>query len=146
MGRDEEEILEVRGWTTEPGESRTSSSGVGDILTVSLSYLVQYSQFIDAVRIKDGAMVALKKVVVAKFPEEIAISQYFTQEPLAAEKDNHCVPVIEVLNLPDGETALLVLPLLRAFDSPPFVTIGEVLDFCGQICEVLVLPLSEEFL
>ena len=84
-------------------------------------------------------MVALKKVIIARFPDEVSISQFFSEESLATKKENHCVPVLDVLYLPDGETVLLVLPLLRAFDNPPFGTFGEVMDFCGQVCEVLIM-------
>ncbi|KAF7797599.1 hypothetical protein EIP86_008799 [Pleurotus ostreatoroseus] len=97
----------------------------------SVSYYV-YSQFIDAVRMRDERIVALKKVIIARFPDEVSISQFFSEESLATKRENHCVPVLDVLYLPDGETVLLVLPLLRAFDNPPFGTLGEVLDFCGQ--------------
>ena len=84
-------------------------------------------------------MAALKKVIIARFPDEVSISRFFSEGSLATEKQNHCVPLLDALFLPDGETVLLVLPLLRAFDSPPFGTFGEALDFCSQVCEVLIM-------
>ncbi len=50
---------------------------------------------------------------------------------------NHSNALIEVLTLPgDEEVKILVMPLLRRFDDPPFDTIGEVVEFLRQIFEV----------
>lgn len=47
--------------------------------------------------------------------------------------DNPSPPLYAVLSVPDDESLqILVMPFLRRFDSPPFETIGEVMEFCRQ--------------
>lgn len=68
---------------------------------------------------------------------EAKIGQYFSSQDLRADSRNHCTPVLDVLDAPDDEShQIIVAPLLRPYDDPPFETIGEVLDFVGQILEV----------
>ncbi|KAJ7181370.1 hypothetical protein C8R43DRAFT_1229294 [Mycena crocata] len=69
---------------------------------------------------------------------EIEIIQKFSAEPLASDPSNHCLPLVEVLKVPDAENVdLMVTPLLFDWKSPPFATIGEALDFISQIFEGL---------
>ena len=91
----------------------------------------------DAVRILDDELVFFKRISLETHPYELEISTMFSTEPLKSHPRNHCVPVLEVLELPDvrGEY-ILVLPLLRDFDDPFFGTIGEVIECIRQICEV----------
>ncbi|KAJ3556602.1 hypothetical protein NM688_g1935 [Phlebia brevispora] len=96
-----------------------------------------YAQFIDATKVSDGTVVALKKLFSDRSPREVEITKYFSTAPRDSDARNHCVPLLETLYLPDGVTILLVLPLLRAFNDPPFLSVGEVLEFCRQICEGL---------
>ncbi|KAK7020861.1 hypothetical protein R3P38DRAFT_2630078, partial [Favolaschia claudopus] len=85
---------------------------------------------IDAVRTSDGTAVALKRTVTVR---ETEVMQLLNTEPLASSPDNPCVPLYEVLNPPDApDRSILVMPFLRQFDSPPFRTIGEVMEFCRQ--------------
>lgn len=50
---------------------------------------------------------------------------------------NHCVPLYEVLHVPgDPNSRLLVTPMLRAMNDPPFDTVGEIVDCIRQIFEV----------
>jgi hypothetical protein len=56
---------------------------------------------------------------------------------MASDPRNHCVPIYEVLQLPDDEDKLiLVMPLLKEYDIPRFDTIGEVVEFFQQLFEV----------
>jgi hypothetical protein len=83
----------------------------------------------DATRISDGAYVTLKSIKPSIHPYEAEIGTYLSSEPLASDPKNHCVPIYEVLEVPDVEdTILLVMPLLR--------TVGESVDFFQQIFEV----------
>ncbi|KAJ7081129.1 kinase-like domain-containing protein [Mycena belliarum] len=90
----------------------------------------------DARRIKDGMDVCLKSIDVTRHEFEREIGLYFSSEPLAADPRNHCVPILDTLQVPDEEnTILIVMPLLREYSNPPFDTFGEVVDFFGQVFE-----------
>jgi hypothetical protein len=100
--------------------------------------LFQLSRTIlDATRISDGTFVSLKSLSKSVHPYEADISTYLTSGPLASDPANRCVPIIEVLNVPDVEDRIiLVMPLLRRYDKPKFQTIGEAVDFFTQTFEV----------
>ena len=70
-------------------------------------------------------------------PYEEDISKYLCSEPLASDPRNHCVPVLDTLYPPtDDDLVIIVLPLLRRFDSPRFDTFGEAIDCFKQLLEV----------
>ncbi|KAJ6507312.1 kinase-like domain-containing protein, partial [Mycena vitilis] len=113
--------------------------------------LSTYGWALDAVRIRDNADVVLKRLLRASYVtredgsidptakyEEVEIGTFFSSSPLAEDPRNHCVPILEVLDVPDMEDCwIIAMPLLRIFDSPRFDTIGEAVDFFGQIFEGL---------
>ncbi|KAF9480297.1 hypothetical protein BDN70DRAFT_905842 [Pholiota conissans] len=87
---------------------------------------------IDATRVKDGVVVILKKIhkLGNSYDQEAEISLYLSSSKLAGNSGNHCVPIYEMLEIPDdNNSAILVMPLLRHFSSPRFDTIGECMDF-----------------
>ncbi|KAJ7601848.1 hypothetical protein DFH06DRAFT_1311739 [Mycena polygramma] len=91
------------------------------------------SWVMDAARVSDGVTVALKRVPKASASGEENIMRLLNSEPLVSHPDNPCPPLYQVLDVLDEEDVkILVLPYLRRFDSPPFETIGEVMDFCRQ--------------
>jgi hypothetical protein len=91
----------------------------------------------DAVRIKDGAFVMLKQVSPTYHPNEVEIGQYLDGDALRQEASNHTVPLLDVLQVPnDDAVVLLVMPMLRKFDDPPFGTLGEVVECVKQAFEV----------
>src|SRR5712664_2669344 len=93
--------------------------------------------FCDATRISDGAHVLLKVVRPSLHPHEAEISAFVSSKDLVSDPRNHCVPLYEVLTVPDEEdNILLVLPLLREWDKPNFETVGEGVEFFRQIIEV----------
>ncbi|KAL0952414.1 hypothetical protein HGRIS_006688 [Hohenbuehelia grisea] len=95
-------------------------------------------KIVDAQRTKDGAIVMLKRFKKSIHPYEVEIGQYFSSEALASDPQNHCVPIFEVLQVPDDDDeVILVMPQLREFDDPRFDTIGEIVDFFSQIFEGL---------
>lgn len=50
---------------------------------------------------------------------------------------NHCVPVYDVLSVPDEEDrVIIVMPLLQEYLRPPFGTIGEAVECFRQLFEV----------
>ena len=88
----------------------------------------------DATRWRDGRQVMLKKVSAG---EELEIGRRFSFTPLSQEPGNRCVPLIEILELPNAvDQKLIAMPLLRSFNNPRFQTFGEFVAFFTQICEV----------
>ncbi|KDQ55733.1 hypothetical protein JAAARDRAFT_133274 [Jaapia argillacea MUCL 33604] len=98
-----------------------------------------FPPFIDATRISDGALVALKKVSKPEHPHEADIARLLSSEPLASDSRNHSVPVYEILHVPDDDEDLdvIVMPFLRAYNDPHFDTFGEVVAFFHQVFEGL---------
>lgn len=93
---------------------------------------------VDATRISDGALVALKRVPRANSPDEGAIGLLFSSEPMKSDAQNHCVPIYEVMEVPDSaDFEVVVMPFLRLWYNPPFDTIGEVVAFLQQVIEGL---------
>jgi len=89
----------------------------------------------DATRISDGKPVMLKRLLAKEGPYEHDINKLFSTEPLASNPKNHCVQLLDVIELP-GDPPILVHPLLRPFYDPPLQTYGEFVTFFAQICEV----------
>ncbi|KAJ7165546.1 kinase-like domain-containing protein [Mycena crocata] len=92
----------------------------------------------DATRVSDGTFVTLKQIRPSKHPKEVKICTMFSTEPLMSDSRNHCVPLYEVLNVPDDDDMLLmVMPFLSEWNVPEFCMIGEIVDFVGQTIEGL---------
>lgn len=82
--------------------------------------------------------VVLKRIQPSLHPHEIEIGRFLASEPLRQQRENHCVEMLDVLQVPnETDEAILVFPLLRPFDDPPFETIGEIIDFALQVFEGL---------
>lgn len=97
----------------------------------------------DAVRISDNSLVALKKIRKEFNPHELEVVQYLTSESVRADPRNSTVPIVEVLAVPDdSEVVLIVMPLLRPCNDPAWDTIGEVVSFISQILQVSVADAS----
>jgi len=93
---------------------------------------------LDATRISDGKLVAIKAIRKSVHPFEAEIGQYLSSEPLASDPHNHCAPIYDVLQDPhDEDKQLLVMPFLRQYDDPRFQTIGEAVEFFRQIFQGL---------
>lgn len=104
-------------------------------LTTAKSYPV-----LDATRLATGQAVVLKIVYTHKHPQEVEITQHFSREPLASHPRNHCVPLLDVLTVPDkAKCVILVLPLLRKVTNPRFNTVGEAVEFVRQVLEACTL-------
>jgi len=88
----------------------------------------------DATRTSDGEFVMLKRIKRDAHPFEIPIAQFFSNEPWSTHPRNHCVPALEVLDVPDDEkSVVLVMPFLRQYNDPRFETVGEAVEFFRQI-------------
>jgi hypothetical protein len=91
--------------------------------------------------------VLLKVVRPSLHPHEAEISAFVSSKDLASDPRNHCVPLYEVLTVPDEEDKiLLVFPLLRDWDKPKFETVGEGVEFFRQIFEVRANKLDSNIL
>ena len=85
----------------------------------------------------DGRQVMLKSVHVGRGQQELEIARTVSSPELRRHPYNHCVPLLDVLELPDTlDRKLMVMPFLRPFDEPSFRTYGEFVNFFTQICEV----------
>src|ERR1700733_14470065 len=84
-----------------------------------------------------------KRVLPEDGPYELSISQFFSSEELAGDRRNHCVTLLDVIEL-EGPVPhrLMVFPLLRPFNRPHFQTFGEFVAFFTQLCEVARLRLQ----
>jgi hypothetical protein len=91
----------------------------------------------DATRVSDGKYeyVILKKLVDKEASNELEINELFSAPPLCLDHQNHCVQLLDVINLPK-DPSIMVHPLLRPFDDPPLQTYGEFVSFFSQVCEV----------
>ncbi|KAK0221606.1 kinase-like domain-containing protein [Armillaria fumosa] len=99
------------------------------------SIKAHHPSVIDAKRISDEKPMVLKRILVSQHPHEEEVARYLSS---VSDAKNHSNALIEVLTLPgDEEVKILVMPLLRRFDDPPFDTIGEVVEFLRQIFEGL---------
>ncbi|KAH7907078.1 hypothetical protein BJ138DRAFT_1015103 [Hygrophoropsis aurantiaca] len=93
-----------------------------------------YNHLIDATRISDGKFVILKIVKQSRHPFEADIGRFFMSKPLASDLNNHCVPIYDVLSVPqDEDRIILVMPLLRPYSNPPFDALSEVIDCIRQL-------------
>ena len=91
----------------------------------------------DAVRVQDGLQVMFKRVLPEEGPYELLISQLFSSKEFAGDSRNHCVTLLNVIELEGPEHhKLMVFPLLRPFNRPRFQTFGDFVAFFTQLCEV----------
>ncbi|KAG6910414.1 hypothetical protein DXG01_010769 [Tephrocybe rancida] len=116
---------------------RVESIYIARCTFVNAASVVQHYQVLDAIR-ADGSFVILKQVDINIHPDEIPTIKHFASDAFASHPQNHCIPVLEIIDPPEGSTiAFLVMPLLFDIDEPSFTTIGEAVAFCGQIFEGL---------
>lgn len=88
-------------------------------------------------RESDNVSVVLKKISKDEdhHPHEEEIGNFLTS--LGPSPANHCVPILDTLHPPDDENiTIIVMPLLREYDSPQFDTVGEAVEFFRQIFDV----------
>ena len=87
-------------------------------------------------------LVALKRVCLERASAEVDIAHYF-QAQRGKSLRNHCVPILDILPVDGAEKdVILVMPLLKTLDAPPFKTFGEVVAFLTQIFEVRICALA----
>ena len=97
----------------------------------------------DAVRLQDDVPVMFKKVLPEEGPHELTITRKFSSPEFAEDPRNHCVPLLDVVELETpGSPKLMVFPLLRPFNRLRFQTFGEFVAFFAQICQVTKIHAS----
>jgi hypothetical protein len=89
-----------------------------------------------AIRGRDGKHVMLKVVLTQERPHEQSIMKLFSSPEVAQDHRNHCVPLLDVIELPETNQELMVMPFLRPFNDPRLRTFGEFVEFFSQTCEV----------
>ncbi len=95
----------------------------------------------DAIRVRDNLPVMLKKVLPVEGPHELRINKLFSSPELTTMPDNHCAPLLDIIELQNPEPhKLMVFPLLRPFNQPKIQTFGEFVAFFTQICQVRPKP------
>ncbi|CCM03476.1 uncharacterized protein FIBRA_05609 [Fibroporia radiculosa] len=100
------------------------------------SIMLNNYNVIDAIRCRDGMLVAIK--TTRGDTDEIAIAKFLSSPDLINHPSNHCAPLIDLLPDPLGSSKMLmVTPYLRPFDDPEFGVVGEVLDFVFQTLQGL---------
>ncbi|THH28987.1 hypothetical protein EUX98_g5199 [Antrodiella citrinella] len=90
---------------------------------------------IDATRTSDNKLVYIKRVEPDDVETRIALM--LSSDDARRDPRNHAVPVLDHFEN-DADSAYLVMPLLRALDDPPFLRVGDMLEFCDQVLEGLV--------
>ncbi|KAL4061838.1 hypothetical protein V8B97DRAFT_1999172 [Scleroderma yunnanense] len=93
---------------------------------------------LDGTRLSDGAYVTFKIVSNSDHPYEVEIGRFLSSEQLRRDPTNHCIPIYDVLSVPDDQDkVIIVMPLLREYTSPPFDTVGEAIECFRQLFEGL---------
>jgi len=92
----------------------------------------------------DGSFVVMKCVDATNHPDEVAIAKLFSSEPLRSNPSNYCVPILDILEVPNNPNAtIIVMPLLWDDEfHVPYDTIGEAVEHFRQIFEVHALEMS----
>jgi hypothetical protein len=93
----------------------------------------------DATRRRDGKRVMLKRLFPEEGPHELLIASMLSSPEVVQNPRNHCVPLLDIIEIPNSAQRLMVMPFLRPFNNPHFETYGEFVAFLTQICEVDLL-------
>ncbi|CAE6500466.1 unnamed protein product [Rhizoctonia solani] len=126
-----------RGWTPSWLETGEDPSKYEDSIRITELGIA------DAIRASDGAQVVLKAVRSAPAattvaiplgqPDELGILKRLHAPPFTSHVCNHAVPLLGSIPMPcTTEGSIAVLPLLRVHDDPPFVNVGEAVEFMKQ--------------
>ncbi|KAH8111759.1 kinase-like domain-containing protein [Phellopilus nigrolimitatus] len=97
---------------------------------------------IDAKRVQDGKIVAIKKCSAGS--REAQIGLMLSSSERLQDPANHCVPIFDTFaSEQDNQTMFIIMPLLRRFNDPEFEHVDEVVDFVRQTLEGLVYMHSQ---
>lgn len=90
----------------------------------------------DATRLRDSKHVMLKTLLPEERPHELRITHMLSSPELSRDRRNHCVPLLDVIEISDTGQKFMVMPFLRSFNNPRLQTFGEFVGFFTQVCEV----------
>jgi hypothetical protein len=138
--------LGTKTWWYDCEDGQVSIVSARNIQSIPAPTSQQNGHLMDAVRDSDKRHVILKRSRPSSHPQEVEIGRFLSSGGLLDARENHSVPIYDVLQPPGEEDLnLIVMPLLRPFNDPPFETIGETVDFFAQIFEVRSVSLSSKF-
>ncbi|KAJ3963714.1 kinase-like domain-containing protein [Lentinula raphanica] len=89
----------------------------------------------DALRISDSLVVAMKRVNNSSSEEQIAT--FFSDDAHKSDPRNHCVHIIDIIPVPEEEEKILVMTWMRQVMDPRFRTVGEGIQFLSAMVEGL---------
>ncbi|CAE6507625.1 unnamed protein product [Rhizoctonia solani] len=97
---------------------------------------------LDATRLSDQLQVIIKIVMPStddrEGEEELVILRHLSSEPYSTHPRNHAVECLDSFSVPGVDRGMFyVMPLLRAYDDPPFHDLGEIREFLTQVFEGL---------
>ncbi|KAJ3914107.1 hypothetical protein F5877DRAFT_83134 [Lentinula edodes] len=119
-----------------PGWKASFKPGILTALYSEDGQTILHPYVMDALRISDSYMVAMKRVKV--FTGEKNIANFFSNEGHNTNPRNRCIRVLEVLPVPgNDDEKIIVMPWLRKVMDPRFRTIGEAVQFFQEIIEGL---------
>jgi len=102
------------------------------------SHWLLVPSIIDATRLSDGSLVTMKKIQTDTHPFELEIGQFLSSDQINSDPRNHCVCISDVLPDPtESNLSIIIMPYLRAFDNPAFLTFGEAVACFKQLIEGL---------
>ncbi|KAJ3722150.1 kinase-like domain-containing protein [Lentinula guzmanii] len=99
------------------------------------SQIMVHSAIMDARRISDSLVVAMKRVKISTSEDQIAT--LFSDDAHNSDPHNHCVRIIEVLPVSEGNEKILVMAWMREVMDPRFRTVGEAVQFLKEMVEGL---------
>ncbi|KAJ7589540.1 kinase-like domain-containing protein [Mycena floridula] len=85
---------------------------------------------LDAIRVKDSQKVVLK--IVYNHTDEERVASFFSLDSRRNDPMNHCVPILEILTVPEKQFKILVMPFLLRCLYPRMHCMSEVVDFIRQ--------------
>ncbi|KAI0363368.1 hypothetical protein BV20DRAFT_958430 [Pilatotrama ljubarskyi] len=141
--RDHQVWLQERGYMLRPryrpGWRPSWKDRPGDLLVLAEDWHpLTHPRILDAVRISDDRLVMIKQIKRSWYPHELEITQFLSADDKRSDPHNYTVPILDVFEVPDDpDLTLIVMPLLRACDSPSWQTVGEAMAFLIQIFEGL---------
>ncbi|KAJ3908080.1 kinase-like domain-containing protein [Lentinula edodes] len=119
-----------------PGWKPSYKHGILEPLFSEDGQSMLHPYVMDALRISDSYMVAMKRVKGSTGEENIA--SFFSNEEHNTNPRNRCIRVLEVLPIPgNDDEKIIVMPWLRKVMDPRFRTIGEAVQFFQEIIQGL---------
>ncbi|KAJ3996370.1 kinase-like domain-containing protein, partial [Lentinula boryana] len=99
------------------------------------SQIMIHSAIMDALRISDSLVVAMKHVKISTSEDQIAT--LFSNDAHNLNPHNHCVRIIEILPVPEGNEKILVMAWMHEIMDPRFRTVGEAVQFLKEMVKGL---------